>query len=186
MEGVILPNLSKYQILPNGAIQRISTRRYLTWEITSLGYARVNLTDDKGVQKHYYIHRLVGLAYLDNPHNYNEINHKDENKLNNHFSNLEWCTRKYNNMYGTHAQYVKNLKKYGLRQSKPVAMCDMDNHQPICYFPSAEEASRNMPVSGSGIRGFIKQGNKKNHLGGYWWRYATEEEIDKYNLSYSS
>ena len=47
------------------------------------------------------IHRLVALAFLDNPNNYPQINHKDENKLNNCVDNLEWCDAKYNINYGT-------------------------------------------------------------------------------------
>ena len=44
-------------------------------------------------------HRLVALAFIPNPNNYPIVNHKDENKLNNHVSNLEWCTYSYNVIY---------------------------------------------------------------------------------------
>lgn len=46
-----------------------------------------------------YVHRLVWLFFVDNPHWYNEINHIDWNKLNNHKDNVEWCTRSYNNKH---------------------------------------------------------------------------------------
>jgi hypothetical protein len=48
----------------------------------------------------FYVHRLVAESYLPNPHNYNCVNHKDENKRNNKTDNLEWCTRLYNCNYG--------------------------------------------------------------------------------------
>ena len=43
-----------------------------------------------------YVHRLVAKAFIDNPNNLNEINHKDEDKSNNRVDNLEWCTKSYN------------------------------------------------------------------------------------------
>ena len=47
------------------------------------------------------IHRLVALAFLDNPNNYTQVNQEDETKLNNCVDNLEWCDAKYNINYGT-------------------------------------------------------------------------------------
>lgn len=46
------------------------------------------------------VHRLVAIAFLDNPNNFKEVNHKDECRSNNHVSNLEWCDCYYNCNYG--------------------------------------------------------------------------------------
>lgn len=64
------------------------------------GYYQVALAKDGKVKKH-RVHRLVAVAFLENPFNYTDVNHKDEVKTNNNVDNLEWCTRKYNNNYGT-------------------------------------------------------------------------------------
>lgn len=64
------------------------------------GYEIVNLCKNSK-QKSFYIHRLVAHIFLTGCFDGAEVNHKDENKTNNHVSNLEWCTSKYNNNYGT-------------------------------------------------------------------------------------
>lgn len=63
-------------------------------------YKRVNLYKN-GKIKTYYIHRLVAEAFIPNPENKPQINHKDENKYNNNVNNLEWCTHKENMNHGT-------------------------------------------------------------------------------------
>ena len=50
-------------------------------------------------QKSYRIHRLVAMAFIENPNNYPVVNHKDGNKLNNHVDNLEWCTKSQNSIH---------------------------------------------------------------------------------------
>lgn len=57
------------------------------------------------------IHRLVAKAFIDNPNKYEQVNHKDENKLNNNANNLEWCDLNYNINYGTsHARSYLNRR----------------------------------------------------------------------------
>lgn len=52
-----------------------------------------------GKRRTFRVHRLIAMAFIPNPDNLPEINHKDSNPLNNAISNLEWCTHKYNHDY---------------------------------------------------------------------------------------
>jgi len=72
------------------------------------GYLKAKLFKN-GKSKVVYAHRLVAITFLPNPNNFIIVNHKDENKQNNHINNLEWCTSKYNNNYGS--RYYKNNRK---------------------------------------------------------------------------
>lgn len=64
------------------------------------GYYQVNLSKENKV-KWISVHRLVAITFLPNPDNLPCVNHKDENRLNNNVDNLEWCTHRYNAMYGS-------------------------------------------------------------------------------------
>ena len=74
------------------------------------GYLYINLYKD-GKRKMFKVHRLVCFAFLENLLNYPCVNHKDENKENNHVNNLEWCTHEYNNNYGSKNERASEAKK---------------------------------------------------------------------------
>lgn len=63
----------------------------------SNGYYSVTL-NNKG-KKRFTVHRLVALAFIENPSNKDEVNHIDGNKLNNCYKNLEWCTKSENTLH---------------------------------------------------------------------------------------
>ena len=73
------------------------------------GYMYVDLYKNNK-KFHKYVHRLVAITFIPNHENKPEVNHNDENKTNNHISNLEWMTRKENNNYGTHNERVRKTK----------------------------------------------------------------------------
>lgn len=69
----------------------------------------------KGATKRISVHRLVAIAFCENPHGYTEVNHIDENPRNNRADNLEWCTRDYNMHYGTIQERVYDKSKRPIR-----------------------------------------------------------------------
>lgn len=84
--------------------------KILTPTFEKNGYARVILTKN-GTSKLHYIHGLVAKAFLPNPKNLPEVNHIDEDKINNCVDNLEWCTHKYNSNYGMRNKKLSEAKR---------------------------------------------------------------------------
>ena len=70
------------------------------------GYLKVNLCCN-GKHNTIRVHKLVAQAFIPNPDNLPEVNHKDEVKTNNNVDNLEWCDRSYNISYGTRTERQK-------------------------------------------------------------------------------
>lgn len=101
------------RIVPVKSGTRLIHERILKSEICkSTGYAYVNLHKD-GKLKHCTVHRLVALAFVDNPNNLPMVNHKDEDRLNNSADNLEWITNEDNLSYSdAWHKGVKNRRTY--------------------------------------------------------------------------
>jgi hypothetical protein len=92
-----IKDFHNYSISSFGNIQNAITNKMLKPSFKG-GYYKISLTHNK-CKKTFNTHRLVALAFIDNPENKTDVNHKDKNKLNNHIDNLEWMTRKENNIH---------------------------------------------------------------------------------------
>ena len=76
------------------------------------GYKTIMLKSNEGKAKIFKVHRLVAETFIENPNNYPIINHIDEKKDNNHFTNLEWCTYSMNNKHAFDIKLKENKKSY--------------------------------------------------------------------------
>lgn len=89
-----------YAIEDNGKLWSYRRQKYMSPATVGSGYKQVILRKD-GQTKHCYIHRLVAQAFIPNPDNLPQVNHKNERKDDNRCENLEWCDSKYNMNYGS-------------------------------------------------------------------------------------
>ena len=99
-----------YVVSNNGRVMNVRSGRVLRGIVNNLGYIMVGLSKS-GKVKMVSVHRLVAEAFIKNPDNLREVNHKDEDKSNNNVDNLEWCDRKYNVNYGSRMDKVRKTKE---------------------------------------------------------------------------
>ena len=104
------------------------------------GYLKVRLCNGEK-SKTFNLHRLVAEAFIDNPDNLPQVNHKDENKTNNVVTNLEWCDSRYNKNYGTRNKRISEKMTNG-KLSKPVLQYDLEGNL-IREWKSTMECGRN-------------------------------------------
>lgn len=97
-----------YYVYENGRVFSLKTNRFLIGDIAQ-GYVQYTLSINKE-SKRFKAHRLVAMLWLDNEKGYNVVNHKDGNKLNNHYTNLEWCSYYDNNKHARET-WLNNISK---------------------------------------------------------------------------
>ena len=131
------------------------------------GYNRMELYIE-GKKKKFMVHRLVALAFLPNPDNLPKVNHKDENKTNNNLENLECCSIKYNNTYGTRNERIAETHLNRKDLSKPIRQFTKDGVF-IKEYPSTKEVERQTGFYHNAISQCCKGRHKQAY--GYIWRY---------------
>lgn len=158
-----------YQVSNFGRVKRIveyknrfkeHNERILKLNKDKDGYCLVHLCKN-GIAKCKKVHRLVAEAFIENPKNYEMINHKNEIKNDNRIENLEWCNVTYNN----------NYKSALTRKYKKVEMLNLEGIV-LREYESILQASIENNLDKSHIVKCCK--GKIKTTGGYKWRYKED------------
>lgn len=138
-------------------------------------YPRIKLCNN-GASEHLFVHRLVAEAFIPNPENKSQVNHKDGNKLNNVVSNLEWVTPSENAIHSHrvlgHKAYNPCLGKFGDKHWNSKIVLQIKDGTIVGKFFGACEAQRKTKINNSGICMVCR--GKRQSAGGYQWKYKEQ------------
>lgn len=156
-----------YQVSDQGRVKSLKygKERILKPKLLKTGYLYVSLSKGKTIRQ-YSVHRLVALAFIPNPDNKPQVNHKSEQKWLNTVYNLEWTTAKENMNWGTRNKRASTKRTNG-KKSTSIKQMTVDGNI-VAIWPSMAEAERN---------GFNRsciclccQGKLNKHQG-FKWKY---------------
>lgn len=162
----VIKDIPYYSISNFGRIKVTNSKdKYASCHKDKDGYL---ITTLKG--KTIKVHRLVAQYFVknNNPELYDCINHIDEDKTNNIYTNLEWCDRKYNNNYGTKNDRCSKTTSYG-----EVYEYDLKGNI-INVYNSLEYVAKNIK-HGQGIKDAIKKNTFNRYFGGKYYFYYNEK-----------
>lgn len=172
-------SLERKVVRSNGTLFS-ATSKLLSIKKTN-GYVYVNLYSN-GKGKTYSVHRLVALAFVDNPNNLPEIDHINTIRDDNRHANLRWTDRKGNMENGitkiTHKEACRHrvyaqstldaLDKY--RNKRKVAKCDIHNGEVLEIYDTIRDAAVRNNVNEHSICNVC--GGRRKSCGGYKWKYC--------------
>ena len=157
-----------YQVSNLGEVKSLISNKILSPSKKRNGYLQVTLFKD-GDRKYCLIHRLVAIAFIENPFDLPQVNHIDECKTNNCVWNLEWCSEKYNTNFGTgiERQVNKRKDKFKLGNNKRALKCRCieTNIEYECIKSASEATGITEGNISRCCRGIRKS------AGGYHWEY---------------
>jgi hypothetical protein len=173
----VINDFPNYSVSNFGNVMNIKTNKIMKLNIKS-GYYHVGLINNIN-RNIFKVHRLVAMAFIENPENKPEVNHKDKNKLNNNVINLEWNTRLENCQHRSIGLVYKSNK------NKCILRLNKDTNELLEQYNSIEDAGKwsfenNLTCNSHNGRNAI--GNCVNGLSnsayGYKWKYTENNSLE--------
>jgi hypothetical protein len=164
-----------YEVSSFGNVKNTKTGRILKASSCG-GYCNVGLSGNK--PKTHLVHQLVGKAFIPNPENKSQINHKDKNKLNNNINNLEWVTNKENSIHrstGVIQTTNQNLEIYRI---------DINTNEILEKYNSIEDAAKYIADNTTSNHNAIRAGictvinGKQITAYGYKWKKVEQPHLE--------
>lgn len=174
-----------YQISNHGrmkSFKRISTGHILSNTNKCGWYLTRPLRHKKRKNETIRIHRLVALLFVQNPNNLPQVNHKDGNKQNNYFENLEWVTPTENMKHAVkmNPEFVKPMNNYN-QNIRPKSIIQYTiNGKFVAEFKNSTEAQKATGVCKRNILQVASQdeyrpGLTRKQAGGFVWKYREQK-----------
>ena len=166
----MVSNMGRVKTLERVVSGRLLKEKILKPMINRDGYCYVNLYYNTKKYKSKALHRLVAQAFLPNPNNLPQVNHKDENKTNNVVENLEFCTAKYNSNYGTH------IERQAINRAVPISQYDLNGNFIRHWFGGVSEVGRELGLNPSNLSACILGRKGRKSCGGFLWSVMKKEK----------
>jgi hypothetical protein len=164
-----------YEVSSFGNIRNKNTGRVLKAAIMS-GYYCLGLSSGK--TKTYSVHQLVAKAFISNPENKCQVNHKDKNKLNNNITNLEWMTNKENCVHrsaGVKQTTNQNLEIYRINPNTDEILEKYNSIEDAAKWILEKNLSKNFNSARSSISCNIRK--IYNSAFGFKWKIVEQNNL---------
>ena len=155
---------TNYEVSNTGKVRNSKTKKILKGRLTKTGYEQVSLKmKNTNTFCNQYVHRLVAKYWVENPLSKKEVNHKDGNKNNNHYLNLEWVTPSENSIHRVQSLNI-------IPKGRLIGQYDKNNEL-VQTFISIEEAAKFFGKTRQNIDNALhnKKGQKTAY--GFIWKY---------------
>lgn len=143
-----IPDWENYEVNEDGEVRNKTSKRLITGDINNAGYYRI-CCYNKNNKKKFFRHRLVATLFLENPNNYQEVNHIDGNKSNNNVNNLEWCDRQHNE---------RESRRIGIKKYKPFKV--VFNNGQVKNYECAIDLATELGVSRRTVQNYLESKTK--------------------------